>query len=399
MLNHIRNFIIFAIIAVIGIGFWLAQGDTAKLTTEQLSGVEPMLTDAREETFPTINVAGIAVWKEGEAPTVPDGMTVSRYAEKLDHPRNMLVLSNGDILVAETNSPPRENKGIEGWVFKTLIDKAGAGTVSANRISLLRDSDGDGVAETRDVLLEGLNSPYGMALIGETLYVANTEAILSFPFPVGQTKITAEGTKVADLNAKAPNNHWTRNLVANEDGTKLYVAVGSNSNIGENGLDSEEDRAAILEFDIETAESRVFVSGTRNPVGLAYEPITGKLWTVVNERDMLGSDMVPDYLAHVEFAANYGWPWHYWGGYTDHRVTPKRPQRRQYVKRPAYGLGSHTAPLGLTFSSNAKLGDAYQNGAFVALHGSWNRKPAAGSNVVYVPFNEDRKSTRLNSSH
>ncbi len=388
MLKHIRNLTILSIILAIGAGFYLFRGDTARLPLEATTGVEPQMTNVRKENFPTINIAEADPWLEGEGPVAAEGLLVERFAEGLDHPRTMFRLPNGDILVAETNSPPRANKGIEGWILRNLMNKAGAGTASANRISLLRDSDRDGKVDEKFALLENLNSPFGMALIDDTLYVANTNEILAFPYVEGDTKITAKGRKVANLNARAPNNHWTRNIIASPDGKYLYVAVGSNSNIGENGMETEKQRAAILQVELATNRKIVYADGMRNPVGLAYEPVSGKLWTVVNERDMLGSDMVPDYLTEVRFAGHYGWPWHFWGGYVDPRVEPKNLDHRQYERRPDYGLGAHVAPLGLAFSKDQALGDDYSSGAIVARHGSWNRKPLSGYDVIYVGFND-----------
>ncbi|MEP2357721.1 MAG: sorbosone dehydrogenase family protein [Marinomonas sp.] len=376
---------------ILGIGafYYLSQGDTARLPLEATTGVEPDLTNVRKENFPTINVAEADPWGAGEGPVAAEGLTVERFADGLDHPRSMLRLPNGDILVAETNSPPRTVGGIEGWIMRNLMSKAGAGTPSANRITLLRDSDQDGKAEERFALLENLNSPFGMALVEDTLYVANTNEVLAFPFVVGETKIAAEGRKVANLNAKAPNNHWTRGLIASPDGKYLFVSVGSNSNIGENGMDIEKERAAILRVELATNKKIIYADGMRNPVGLAYEPVSGELFTVVNERDMLGSDMVPDYLTEVRFASHYGWPWHFWGGHVDPRVEPKNLDHRQYERRPDYGLGAHVAPLGLAFTKDQNLGKSYDSGAAVARHGSWNRKPLAGYDVVYVDFNEE----------
>lgn len=391
MTNKARNILVFlglttAIVG--GAGWYFLSGDTAQLDIAEVSGPSPTILPPRKETFPTINVADIEIWGENQAPQAAQGLAVARFAEGLDHPRSMLVLPNGDVLVAETNSPPRENKGIEGFIMRLLMNKAGAGVPSANRISLLRDADGDGRAESKTALLEGLNSPYGMALVGETLYVANTDAVMAYAFTPGQTKITQAGRKIIDLPASKPNNHWTRNLLANEDGTKLYVSIGSATNIAEKGLAVEKGRARIIEVDLATGEKRDFAVGLRNPVGLAWEPSSQALWTVVNERDMLGSDLVPDYLARVEAGMHFGWPWNYWGGYEDFRVEPRRQELREYTRRPDYALGSHVAPLGLTFAGDAALGANFAKGAFVALHGSWNRKPASGYKVVFVPFDE-----------
>lgn len=385
MRKQILGFSAFLIL-LLAIGAWYAlRPDVAQLPLAKVTGTDPAITDAREQTVPTVSVAEAIGWKAGEAPTAADGLVVERFAEKLDHPRNVYVLPNGDVLVAETNAPANRMKGIEGWIAEKLFAKAGAAVPSANRITLLRDADGDGKAELRTTFLEGLNSPFGMALIGDTFYVANTDAVLAFPYKEGDSRIVAKGKQILALNAKAPNNHWTRNLAASRDGKKLYVAVGSNSNIGENGLDTERGRAQVIELDLATGKAGAYSSGLRNPVGLDWDS-QGQLWTVVNERDMLGSDTVPDYLALVEFGADYGWPHHYWGGFTDHRVKPGRPEKRQYERRPDYALGAHTAPLGLVFADRAKLGGAFASGAFIARHGSWNRVPKSGYDVIFVPF-------------
>ena len=393
MKKHLIAISLIVLALIAGVAFYFARGDTAKLAAGADTGREPVFTSPRSEIFPTINVAEVAPWRAGEKPVPAKGLTVARFAEGLAHPRSMLTLPNGDILVAETNSPPRPVGGIVDRVMGYLMDKAGAGVPSANRISLLRDADGDGRAEVKTAFLTGLNSPYGMALVGDTLYVANTDALLAFPYKTGETRITAKGRKILNLPAQAPNQHWTKSLAAGPTGL-LYVGVGSNSNIGENGLDSEVNRAAVLEVDPKTGDYRIFASGLRNPVGLAFEPNSGALWGVVNERDMLGSDLVPDYLSRIEFGGFYGWPWNYWGGYEDRRVQPQRPEVREYTKRPDYALGNHVAPLGLAFADKVKLGAPFQNGAFVGLHGSWNRKPAAGYKVVFVPFAADGEASR-----
>jgi glucose/arabinose dehydrogenase len=385
MRKHILGFSAFLLI-LLGIGAWyVTRPDIAQLPLSKVTGPKPEIVDAREQMVPTISVAEVDRWKAGEAPTAAAGLIVERFAEGLDHPRNLYVLPNGDVLVAESNAPPGRMEGIEGWVAKRMMTKAGAGVPSANRITLLRDADGDGKPEVKTAFLEGLNSPFGIALIGDTLYVANTDAVLAFPYKAGDTKIAGEGKKVLALNAMAPNNHWTRNLATSADGKKLYIAVGSNSNIAEHGLDKERGRAQVLELDLATGKSGAYSYGLRNPVGLDWDS-QGQLWTVVNERDMLGSDGAPDYLAIVEFGADYGWPHHYWGGFTDHRVQPGKPEKRQYERRPDYALGAHTAPLGLAFADKAKLGDPFTSGAFVARHGSWNRVPKSGYDVIFVPF-------------
>ncbi|MEO8722532.1 MAG: sorbosone dehydrogenase family protein [Sphingobium sp.] len=369
--------------------FFITRGDVAKLSEAQSIGRVPVFTPARQEMFPTVNIPDMTGWKPGEAPQAAKGLTVERFAQGLDHPRSMLRLPNGDILVAETNSPARPISGIKDRIMNRLMTKAGAGGASPNRIILLRDSDGDGKAETRTTYLSGLNSPYGMALVGDTLYVANTDALMAFPYKEDATRITAKGRKIIRLPADAPNMHWTRNLIASPDGKLLYVAIGSNSNVAEDGLDTETNRANIVEVNPATGDNRIFAAGMRNPVGMAWEPHSKALWAVVNERDMLGSDLVPDYLARVEFGGFYGWPWNYWGGYEDRRVQPARPEVREYTKRPDYALGNHVAPLGLTFAQDSKLGAPYDNGAFVGLHGSWNRVPLSGYKVMFIPFDVD----------
>ncbi len=388
MWRHIRNFSFFVMVLAAVAAWFATRPDVAQQPMAELMGPEPKLGEARQQRIPTIAVASVDRWKAGEAPKAADGLIVERFAEGLDHPRNMYVLPNGDVLIAESNSPPGRMDGITGWVAKRLMTKAGAGVPSANRITLLRDADGDGKPELKSKFLEGLNSPFGIALIGSTLYVANTDAVLAFPYENGATQITAKGEKLYDLNAKAPNSHWTRNLAASPDGKSLFISVGSNSNIAENGMENEIGRAQVIEFNLETKKGKTYSSGMRNPVGLDWDS-EGQLWTVVNERDMLGSDLVPDYLAKVEFAADYGWPWHYWR-YTDLRVQPGKPEKREYERRPDYALGPHTASLGLAFADRAKLGGTFTSGAFIARHGSWNRQPAAGYDVIFVTFDKGK---------
>ncbi|MCB2013299.1 MAG: sorbosone dehydrogenase family protein [Sphingobium sp.] len=392
MKKHILALSLIFLVIGAGVLYYLTRPDVARLAEGQDVGREPVFTAPRSQWIPTVSVADAAGWRAGEAPTPAEGLTVTRFAEGLDHPRSMLRLPNGDILVAETNRPPLEGGGITGFFMRYFMDKAGAGVPSANRITLLRDADGDGVAETRSAFITGLSSPYGMALAGDTLYVANTDSIVAFPYEEGQTQITVEGTKMLGLPHAEPNMHWTRGLIASPDGARLFISVGSNSNIGENGLETETNRASIIEYNPKTGENRVYAGGLRNPVGMAWEPATDTLWTVVNERDGLGSDLVPDYLTRVEFGAFYGWPWNYWGGYEDRRVQPGRPEIREYTKRPDYALGNHVAPLGLTFSTGTKLGAPFERGAFVGLHGSWNRVPRAGYKVMFVPFTDEGRA-------
>ncbi len=393
MWKHVRNLTLLIIVILVIAGYFLTRPDVAGLSLEATTGREPELTELRQEYFPTVHVAEASGWPDDAAPTAARGLTVSRFAAGLNHPRSMLVLPNGDVLVAETNSPPRDLSGIQGWIMGYLMDKVGAGDPSPNRIVLLRDGDGDGVAEKRTVLREeGLNSPFGMVLVGDKLYIANTDAIFEFPFTPGQTKLTGKGRRVANLNDDAPNNHWTRNLLADPKGEYLYVAVGSNSNIAEHGLESEEERARILRIELATNKQTTYAAGLRNPVGMDWNPVNGELWTVVNERDMLGSDMVPDYLTEVEEGVHFGWPWHFWGGYIDPRVEPKNLDHRQYERRPDYALGAHVAALGLEFvPENNLLNGDWAGDAIVARHGSWNRVPLAGYDVVRIAFDERGK--------
>ena len=371
-----------------------ACGHRADLPMRATFGPDPVLPEPSGSFIPTIDIAPARGWPEGGEPIPAAGLSVTAFAAGLDHPRWLHVLPNGDVLVAETNAPPRpeDAKGIKGWVFRLVQKWAGAGVPSANRISLLRDGDGDGTAELRTAFLTGLNSPFGMALVGEDFYVANTDAVLRFPYADGATTIAAAGVKVADLPAGPINHHWTKNLVASPDGSRLYVTVGSNSNVGENGLEKEERRAAILEIDPATGRSRIVASGLRNPNGLDWEPRTGRLWTVVNERDELGSDLVPDYLTAVEDGGFYGWPFSYWGRHVDPRVSPQSPELVARAIVPDYALGNHTAPLGLAFSRGGPLAKQYGDGAFIGLHGSWNRDPPSGYKVIFVPFADGRPS-------
>jgi glucose/arabinose dehydrogenase len=296
------------------------------------------------------------------------------------------------VLVAESNAPPRpENAtGIKGWLMKQTMKRAGAGVPSANRITLLRDTDGDGMADVRTSFLRDLNSPFGMVLVGRDLYVANTDALVRFPYTEGATQISGPGTKVVDLPAGPLNHHWTKNVIASRDGSRLYVTVGSNSNVGENGMENEVDRAAVLVVDPAQRSVRLFASGLRNPNGLAWEPRTGVLWTVVNERDELGSDLVPDYLTSVQEGAFYGWPYSYFGQHVDERVKPPRPDLVALAVAPDYALGAHVAPLGLAFYEGKLLPQRYAGGAFVGEHGSWNRRPRSGYKVIFVPFSAGR---------
>jgi glucose/arabinose dehydrogenase len=369
-----------------------ACGETATLPPGADIGPNPTLPEPNETMIPTVDIADAIGWPDGGKPVAAEGLAVTALATGLDHPRWLHVLPNGDVLVAETNAPAREedNSGLKGWIAGLILGQAGASVPSANRITLLRDSDGDGVAETRTVFLKELNSPFGMALVGSDFYVANTDAILRFPYEEGETEITAEGEKLADLPAGNLNHHWTKSLIASPDGKRLYVTVGSNSNVGENGLDREHQRAGILEVDLATGSVRVFASGLRNPNGMAWQKETGALWTVVNERDELGSDLVPDYMTAVKEGGFYGWPYSYYGQHVDERVKPQKPELVAQAIAPDYALGNHTASLGLAFSEGTLLPEQFSDGAFIGQHGSWNRDPPAGYKVVFVPFKNGR---------
>ncbi|MDB5683042.1 MAG: sorbosone dehydrogenase [Sphingomonas bacterium] len=382
---------IVAILVVLAIALVIIarRSGTATLPVEAVMGPKPTIIDPKTTLFPTVNIADAKGWAVGAQPTPAAGLKVNQFAAGLDHPRWLLVLPNGDVLVAETQAPPKPKNaegGIRDKIMQLVMGQAGSGArPSANRITLLRDGDGDGVAESRSVLIGGLNSPFGMALLDGQLYIANADALVRVPFTVGQTRIDATPVKVVDLPAGI-NHHWTKNVVASPDGSRLYVTVGSNSNVAERGMAVEEGRAAIWEVDPKTGNHRIFAGGLRNPNGMAWEPESKELFTVVNERDEIGSDIVPDYLTSVEFGGFYGWPWFYWGGYIDKRVQPANDDMQQYVKRPDYALGPHTASLGLTFASGQKLGPQFGNGAFIGQHGSWNRKPKSGYKVIFVPF-------------
>ncbi|MBL0969138.1 MAG: sorbosone dehydrogenase family protein [Brevundimonas sp.] len=351
-------------------------------------GPNPTLPAPSRTLFPTVNVAEAVGWPQGRMPTPAPGFQIAAFARDLDHPRWLYRLPNGDILVAETNAPPRperQRRGFRDWAAGLVMRKAGARAPSANRITLLRDADGDGVAEVRTAFLENLTSPFGMALVGEILYVANADAVVAFPYQTGQTRIDAAPRKVADLPA-GRNHHWTKSLVASADGSRLYVGVGSNSNIAEHGMDEEQERAAVLEIDPATGARRIFASGLRNPVGMAWQPDSGRLWVAVNERDELGNDLVPDYMTSVTPGGFYGWPWSYYGQIVDERVEPANPDLVARALKPDYALGAHTASLGLTFGEGGLFADRYRGGAFIGQHGSWNRKPRNGYRVAFVPF-------------
>jgi glucose/arabinose dehydrogenase len=378
-----------------------ACGESSKLPPQASVGPNPQLPDPTTSLIPTLKVSKAVGWSGGDAPKAPAGFKVTALAEHLDHPRWVYLLPNGDVLVAESNHPPMPDGATDGgsgplaWARRTamgiVMGRVGADAPSANRITLLRDADGDGHAELRTVFMSGLTSPFGMALVGEELFIANADALVKVPYHEGQTEISATPIKVTDLPAGI-NHHWTKNVLANPEGTKLYVTVGSNSNVGENGLEAEEGRAAIWEIDVQSASKRLYASGLRNPNGMAWKPGSSQLWTVVNERDEIGSDLVPDYLTSVQDGAFYGWPWSYYGNHVDVRVQPPRPDKVTLALAPDYALGTHVAPLGLAFSDARGMPEAFANGAFIGEHGSWNRNPQAGYKVVFVPFSDGKPS-------
>ncbi|HAX20649.1 MAG TPA: sorbosone dehydrogenase [Hydrogenophaga sp.] len=387
--------------AATGTAALLALGgcaEPARFTVAEGSGNNPALPTPSRALIPTVNIAPARGWPDGAMPTPAPGLRVQAYARDLDHPRWLLVLPNGDVLVAETNAPPKAEapKGITAWikgkVMGLVMKRAGAAVPSANRITLLRDTDGDGEADVRSVLLDGLYSPFGMALVGERLFVANADAVLAFPYRRGDTTISAAGIQLVALPGGPINHHWTKSLIASPDGQRLYVGVGSNSNIGENGMAAEEGRAAVWEVDARTGAHRVFASGLRNPVGLAWDASGRTLWAVVNERDELGSDLVPDYLTSVRDGAFYGWPYSYYGQRVDTRVKPPAPDQVAKAVVPDFALGAHVAPLGLASAAGSRLPAPFTNGMFIGQHGSWNRRPHSGYKVVFVPFSGGQPS-------
>ncbi len=366
----------------------------SKLPSSAGFGANPALPNPHKQLVPLVDIAPAKPWPDGTAPIAAPGLQVKLFAKGLDHPRWLYTLPNGDVLVAETNAPPHPDdaKGPVKWAHDLITKIAGADAKSANRITLLRDSDGDGVADQQTVFLSGLNSPFGMALIGHDLYIADSDAILKFPYAGGETAITAQPQKVIDLPAGTINHHWTKNIIASPDGTKLYVAIGSNSNAGENGMAAEEGRARVDELDLKTGTLRPYATGIRNPNGLSWQPQSGVLWVAVNERDEIGNDLVPDYMTGLKDGAFYGFPYSYYGNHVDDRVKPQDPAMVAKAIAPDYALGAHTASLGLVFDNADLLGPHYKNGAFIGQHGSWNRKPLSGYKVVFVPFADGKPS-------
>ncbi|MDR5856717.1 sorbosone dehydrogenase family protein [Caballeronia sp. LZ062] len=357
-------------------------------------GPDPELPAPRRALLPTVNIAPAKQWAQGQKPLSPAGFNVTAFASGLDHPRWLTTLPNGDVLVAESNAPAEhdENAGIKGAVMKKVMKRAGAGMASPDRIVLLRDADGDGIAETRTIFIDHLHSPFGMALVGDDLYVADTDAVLRFKYETGETTVESPGEKFIDLPAGPINHHWTKNIIASPDGKRLYVTVGSNSNAAENGIEAENGRAAIMEVDIASRQTRLYATGLRNANGMSWQPQTGALWTAVNERDELGNELVPDYMTAVKDGAFYGWPYSYYGQHVDDRVKPQRDDLVETALVPDYALGAHTASLGLAFYDAKAFPQHYWNGAFIGQHGSWNRKPRSGYKVIFVPFQDGKPS-------
>jgi glucose/arabinose dehydrogenase len=367
-------------------------GDNATDPTAQI-GPNPKLPEPQKYLFPPMRLASVVGWKSGETPAVAQGLKIQALATGLQHPRSLYVLPNGDVLVVESKPPgiepiTRPKTLVMHWVQSMATGGGDSG--ESNRITLLHDGDGDGVAETRSVFLEHLNSPFGVALVGSDLYVANTDAIVRYPYNPGDSKITAAGVELTPLPGGPIDHHWTKSLVANHDGSLLYVGVGSNSNITENGIEAEKNRAAIWEVDRASGRWRIVASGLRNPNGLTWEPQSGALWAVINERDELGPDLVPDYMTSVKDGGFYGWPYSYYGQHVDPRVQPQQPDLVAKAIVPDYALSSHVAPLGLAFNTGSSLPAAYAGGAFVGEHGSWNRRAFNGYKVVFVPFQNGR---------
>ncbi|TRD11370.1 sorbosone dehydrogenase family protein [Erythrobacter insulae] len=380
---------------IIGVAlFFLTRGDTAEMSVDEVAGTEPILAEPQAEDFPTVQIAKPVGWADGELPEPGEGLSVNRFAEGLEHPRVLYALPNGDVLVTLTRAPKTEGDGeggimatLRGWVASYLFSEAGASGESPNQIVLLRDEDGDGAAEKQVVIREeGLDSPSGMSWRDGTLYVANHNAVLAFDYELGSETVSGKGLKLMDL--PAGGGHWMRNMEIHPEKNVLYVAVGSVSNIGESGMAVEEGRAMIWEYDLESGSPRQFAVGLRNPNGLDFSPWSGELWTTVNERDMLGSDLVPDYLTNVPIGAQYGWPWLYYKENIDRRVkTPMPAYLMEYTRNPEFALGPHVAALGLVFTKEGhRMGNKMASGAFIARHGSWNRKPPSGYDVVYVEF-------------
>lgn len=388
---NFRNLsILFVLILIVAVGgwFWVTAGQEAKLSVAATTGPNPEIIKPDAPLLPTVNVQRPIGWKQGAKPTAGHGLVVNRFAQGLDHPRTLYTMPNGDVLVTLTAAPPKSfsGGGLGGIITRFFLKRAGSGVKSPNKLVLLRDSNGDGVANQRFVLLTNLDSPSGIAWRDGTLYIADHNALLSYPYKVGQTTITAKPTKLLDL--PPAGQHWMRNLEFGPQGKELYIAIGSATNIGEDGMQAEQGRADIWQYDLASKTKRIWGAGMRNPNGMSWNPWSGELWTVVDERDRLGPDLVPDFLSNVPLGVVYGWPWVYYKDHIDDRVTSPMPQfLTDYTRYPEYALGAHTTPLGLIFTkAGTKMGEQFDHGAFIARHGSWNRKPADGYDVIYVPF-------------
>ena len=389
MKKIILSLVLLVVLAGVGLGLAFYVGlERAEVPIADGYGPAPVLPPPNPTMVPTVNVAAAESWAEGVKPSAAEGLQVEAFASNLDHPRWVLPLPNGDVLVAESNAPPKpeDKNGVKGWAMGVVMARAGAGVPSANRITILRDTDGDGKADVQKPFIENLNSPFGMILSNGKLYVANTDSIVAFPYKDGDLQISTPPEKIVDLPAGPINHHWTKDVIASKDGKTLYATVGSNSNVAERGMEVEVNRAAVLEIDLATKSTTLFASGLRNPNGLSWEPESGELWVAVNERDELGSDLVPDYMTSVKRGGFYGWPYSYYGQHVDVRVSPQNPELVAKAIVPDYALGPHTASLGLTFNTGDGLGAKFANGAFVGQHGSWNRKPRSGYKVIFVPF-------------
>jgi glucose/arabinose dehydrogenase len=393
-----KSLILSASVLSLTLGFGASAQD-AKFDLSQQIGPDPVLPESSPSLFPDLKVAEVVGWKDGEAPAVPEGLKVTPYAKDLANPRTVHTLPNGDVLVIQSRGPTGEPTSrpkdfIRGWIMAIAHGGGGGEQKESNMISLLRDTNRDGTVDERHDLLKKLDSPFGVAWIDNTLYVATTSAILAYPYELGQNEISAPPKILTPLPGGPINHHWTKDLALSPDGQMLYVSVGSNSNIVENGLEAEKGRAAIWQVDRQTGAARVFASGLRNPNGLTFNPETGTLWTVVNERDELGPNLVPDYITSVRDGAFYGWPWSYYGNHVDARVHPQRQDMVAKAIPPDYALSSHVAALGLTFSMNSALPASYANGAFVGEHGSWNRDSFNGYKVVFIPFQNGKPSAK-----
>jgi len=380
------------------LGVVLALGACSKpaFPPEQQQGANPQLPAAQQFLFPPMNITTPVGWKDGEAPTVPAGFTITALGTDMKGPRNVVALANGDVLAVEGGGPGGEPvTRPKDLIYGIVKGRAHSPVKAGNRVVLLRDANGDGRAEQQIVLIDNLHSPFGIVQVGDALYVAETDRIMRYAFTPGQTRLTGPGTVLTDLPAGEINHHWTKSLTASPDGTKLYVGIGSNSNIVERGIIAEQDRARIWEVDVATGATRPYATGLRNPNGLTFEPVSGKLWAVINERDELGNNLVPDYMTSVQDGAFYGWPWSYYGDHVDVRVAPRRPDMVAKAIAPDYSLGSHVAPLGLAFNTGASFPARYAGGAFIGEHGSWDRTVPSGYQVAFVPFASGRPAGKV----